>query len=174
MKTEPHLVEPSEEYRDAFFRALDDLQRTEGSIGRREYEAARKGFSHYVQKLTDAAAGRNLQRGSVRRSHYWLIYESEIVGFVRLRHSLPPKWGKFSGHIGYNVPPSQRKKGYGTLLLKLVLERARTHLLSRVLVTCVEGNLPLKKIIERNGGKFEDRMFEPATGNYKLRYWIET
>ena len=174
MAMKPHLVEPSEEYREAFFRVLNDYERTEGSIGRREYEAARKDFSRYVQKLAETAAGRNLRPDFVRMSHYWLISESEIVGFVRLRHSLPPKWGKYSGHIGYNVPPSQRRKGYGTLLLRLVLEKARDHGLSKVLVTCVQENLPSRKIIQANGGKYENWIFEPKTGNYKLRYWIET
>ena len=110
----------------------------------------------------------------MRVSHYWLMDDSEIVGFVRLRHRLHPEWGKFSGHIGYNVPPSQRRKGYGTVLLGLVLEKARLHGLSKVLVTCDEDNLASKKIIERNGGRFEDRLFEARSGNHKLRYWIET
>ena len=171
---EPYLVNPSEIYRDSFLRVLDDYEETYGTVSTGKYGRSLEGFSDYLRDLVDATAKWKSEGGCGPASHYWLVAQSEIVGIARLHHTLSEKKGKLDGHISYNVPPSQRREGYGTLLLKRVLERARQHGLRKVLVTCDEDNLPSKKIIERNGGQFEDKMLHPETGTFKLRYWIET
>jgi predicted acetyltransferase len=50
--------------------------------------------------------------------------------------------------------------------------RAKELGLDKVLLTCDEINIPSRKIIEANGGVFEDKRPNPDGGSDKLRYWI--
>ena len=77
-----------------------------------------------------------------------------------------------SGHIGYEIRPSKRRQGYDTKILRLGLEKARELDLHRVLVTCDEDNIGSKKIIEHNGGMFENAIEIEGDTVKKLRYWI--
>ena len=56
--------------------------------------------------------------------------------------------------------------------MRLGLEKARDLGLRRVLVTCDETNIGSKKIIEYNGGVFENAV-EAESPIKKLRYWID-
>lgn len=44
--------------------------------------------------------------------------------------------------------------------------------LEKVLITCDENNIPSKKVIEKNGGEFESRIFNGEKDTWSLRYWI--
>ncbi|MEU9960460.1 GNAT family N-acetyltransferase [Streptomyces sp. NPDC050982] len=74
----------------------------------------------------------------------------------------------FGGHIGYGVRPTARRQGYATAMLRDVLPHARDLGLDRVLVTCDTTNVGSRKVIEANGGEFEDER------GGKLRFWIRT
>ena len=57
---------------------------------------------------------------------------------------------KYSGHIGYDINPLCWKKGYGTELLKLGLEKAKELIkYDKVLITCDDDNIGSYKIIEK-------------------------
>ena len=85
----------------------------------------------------------------------------------RLRPRLTPALEIQGGHIGYNVPPSVRRKGYGTQLLRLTLPKARAAGLSRVLLTVDSSNVASIRIIERNGGRVESEGYVgPLGGPY--------
>ena len=53
------------------------------------------------------------------------------------------------------------------------MEKARELGLFRVLVTCDEDNIGSKKIIEHNGGMFENAIEIDGDPVKKLRYWID-
>jgi predicted acetyltransferase len=55
----------------------------------------------------------------------------------------------------------------------LGLEKARELGLRRVLVTCDEDNIGSKKIIEHNGGQYENAIQIEGDKVKKLRYWID-
>ncbi len=58
-------------------------------------------------------------------SYFWPIEDDvRLVGVSRLRPRLTPALEIQGGHIGYDVPPSVRRKGYGTQLLRLTLPKA--------------------------------------------------
>ena len=67
--------------------------------------------------------------------------EGEIIGIVNFRHSLT-NFYKDSGHIGYSVRPSQRKKCCATEILRQALEIARKQGLAKV---CKKDNDASKK-----------------------------
>jgi len=125
----------------------------------------------FVRRCRDDAAGRNLPEGRVAGSTFWLVRGGRIIGQVRLRHSLTESLRKHGGHIGYEVRPSERRKGYASRMLAMALHKARRMGLTRLLLTCDRGNAASRRVIQKNGGVFEDEV--EAEGQVNRRYWID-
>ncbi len=108
--------------------------------------------------------------GLVKASLYFLLVENEIVGAIHLRHKLNEYLSKVGGHIGYGVKPSERKKGYAHIMLKLLLDDLKIKKYEKVLITCDDDNAASSKTIEGNAGVLENVIhFE---GKQVRRYWI--
>ena len=80
---------------------------------------------------------------------------------------------QMGGHIGYEIRPSRRGQGYGKLILKYGLDRAKAFGLERVLLTCDEDNLGSQKIIEFHGGMLENSIQLKGWPAKVCRYWIQ-
>lgn len=106
---------------------------------------------------------------------YVLLNESQnkILGMGNLRVKLNDYLLNFGGHIGYSIAPSERRKGYGKIILKKLMNEARKGGLNRVLVTCNESNIGSSKIILDNQGILENKLFDSADQEWVNRYWIE-
>ncbi|MHB8934154.1 MAG: GNAT family N-acetyltransferase, partial [Bellilinea sp.] len=91
----------------------------------------------------------------------------------RLRHRLTPLLEEEGGHIGYDIRPSERGKGYATLLLALTLEKARESGMAGVLVTCDEDNIASARVIEKNKGQLLNTVVSQTSGKQVRRYWID-
>lgn len=98
----------------------------------------------------------------------WYVDGTAYLGRVAIRHRLTPALLAVSGHIGYDVRPSARRRGHATAMLRQALPVAAELGIDSALVTCDWDNVGSRTIIERCGGRFEDRR------EHKLRYWIAT
>jgi predicted acetyltransferase len=98
--------------------------------------------------------------------------KDRCVGRVSIRHRLNDSLAVTGGHIGYGVRPSERRKGYATLILGQSLTIAKMIGIDRALVTCDGANLGSIRTIERNGGYLEGTVLDPKSGILKRRYWI--
>ncbi|MDO5037335.1 MAG: GNAT family N-acetyltransferase [Tissierellia bacterium] len=119
--------------------------------------------------------GIDLPPGYVKATTFWLIDGEKFIGQIGIRHQLTPALLQFGGHIGYEVRWSESGKGYGTKMLQMALPFCRSDLgLDRVLITCDEDNLASRRVIEKNGGIFENQVINHlARGRVKTRrYWI--
>ena len=143
------------------------------ATGDRRYESVPEDFSAYLELLSGAACGLNLRPGIVPQSGFWLVRNGRMLGRINLRHSLTPELEHEGGHIGYDIRPSERRKGYGTLILDLTLDKARSRGLRRVLLTCDTDNIGSAKIIERNGGKLGGKAISNKSGKHISQYWID-
>ena len=131
-------------------------------------------FAEYVAWLESSSQGIGLEEGFVANSTFWLVDErDEIVAVSNLRHELNEPLMKFGGHIGFGVRPLERRKGYGTEILRKTLEQARALGIARARLTCDRNNLGSAKIILSNGGELEDEEFMEEHGIVIQRYWIE-
>ncbi|MFW7433871.1 GNAT family N-acetyltransferase [Vagococcus carniphilus] len=109
-------------------------------------------------------------------SFQYVLYDpltQEVLGLVSIRTELNDCLRQVGGHIGYSVAPSKRREGYGRLILKEALKKAKYHGLNRVLVTCDEDKVPSAKVIEANGGNLESIVFDSDSNKQVKRYWID-
>jgi predicted acetyltransferase len=138
------------------------------------YKEAIDDFKQYVANLLNYAKGINVPEDWVPYHTYWLTNdESQILGTIRVRTSIEKDYvGKYAGHIGYDISPLHRQRGYGKEILRLGLEKARLLGLDKVLITCNRDNIGSIKIIESNGGVFESEIFKESEGEHLRRYWI--
>jgi predicted acetyltransferase len=166
------LVRPSRRYRDSFFEASDEFEPDEDTLVY-ERERATKDFDAFVRSVDAWSHGRDLPRGWVASSTFWLVDGDDYIGSVNIRHELTDWLLRFGGHIGYAIRPSRRRRGYGTLICRLALDEAHVIGLDRVLITCDADNVGSRKIIEANGGVFENEEREHDRAVPKLRYWVD-
>lgn len=92
---------------------------------------------------------------------------------MSIRHHLTEELQIYGGHIGYEISPSMRNKGYGKKILAIGLVEAKKIGLSKVLLTCDVNNVPSKKIIEHNGGKLENIVDVSGVLGKRMRFWID-
>ena len=161
-------------HRDAFLWMLDDYRANDPEPGK-WYEKGRDSFDIYLQYLEFDERGIDLPDGIVPCSHRWLIDEQgDIVGIVRIRHNIDtPLLASEIGHIGYDVPPAHRRRGFGIKSLEAGLEAAREIGLTKVLIFADDANPPSWRTIERCGGVLEDSNWSEFWNCQVRRYWID-
>jgi predicted acetyltransferase len=168
------LVEPSPHLFGAFLQMSDDYLRAGEARYQREGGWTPEAFAEFLCQLTDQGRGIGLALGKTPVITSWLLDGTgRIVGVSRLRPILTDELLNEGGNIGYDVPPSCRRKGFGTELLRQTLAKARLHGLGRVLVTCNEDNEGSRRIIERCGGTLASKGISEDDGAPLLRFWIE-
>ncbi len=168
------LIDPTGEL-EASFRSMAAEYADAGEDRYQDIPALGRGdFPGYVRKLQGHADGIDLESGWVPWSTYWLVRDPRrILGVSRLRHRLNGRLLVTGGHIGYDIRPAERGKGYGTRILAMTLEKARARAIRRALLTCLAGNAASARVIEKNGGVLQDVIDSEEMGGPLKRYWID-
>jgi predicted acetyltransferase len=164
------LIPPDPGFAESFKRYVGDYRRA-GETGRvSKYAAGESDFPAYVESLRLATRGINLPADRVAYHTFWLVDAGEIVAIVRIRPRLTPKTEKNDGHIGYDVAPSRRGQGYGTVLLRMALVEAGRLGLTRVIVTCAATNIASRRVIEKCGGRMLGEVIDDDDGVFLSRF----
>ncbi|MGL6108452.1 GNAT family N-acetyltransferase [Romboutsia sp.] len=171
---EVFLIEPSKNYREEFISMIRDYEKHEDEEYFNLYKEALEDFDKYVDKLLNNSKGIGLPKDRVASSTYWLVNKnSDVLGVIRIRHELNSEFLRnIIGHIGYDISPSNRRKGYGETILRLGLEKVKEMNISNVLVTCKSDNHASSKVIEKNNGVFECEIVDSESNNIYRKYWI--
>ena len=127
-------------------------------------------YDEWLKTVTD-----NMQVETVNPN--WVITDTffatddmdRIVGIIDLRYTLNDFLKNF-GNCGYSVRPSERRKGYATEMLSLVIKIAKNAGMLEMHLSVERDNIPSIKTITKNGGIYE-RSFE-FEGNQIYMYKI--
>ena len=167
-------VRPSGEFRDTFLEAAGEYRAVGEELDPAFPAYWGTPFEMYVAQLEALVKGRHLPMSMVPADTFWLVTpERRFVGMSRLRRRLTRSLRTEGGHIGYSIRPSDRRKGYGTHLCAFTIDEARKlKRYKRLLITCDTRNVASARIIEKNGGLFENHVTSPRTGRQVSRYWV--
>ena len=111
-------------------------------------------FPAWLSKHIDWSKGIGLADWMVPDTTYWLMDSGIPVGTGKLRHRLTGALREAGGHIGYAIDSTQRGKGYGKELLRLMLAEARKMgITEEILVTVNPDNTASRRVAEANGGE---------------------
>jgi predicted acetyltransferase len=130
-------------------------------------------FEDYLKRMQILASGENIPADEVPRNTYFLFCGEKIIGRSEIRRALNPELEIVGGHLGADIRRSERGKGFGSLILRLTLEKAKELGLERVLITCDKNNIASAKTIEKCGGVFEKEITHGESGATIIHYWIE-
>lgn len=167
------LIRPTADLTKSFHQTILEF-RENGELNIESiYDRSNRDVSVYLQHCQDAETGKSLSPGFTPYSTFWLVRNNEtILGISHLRHTLTPGLRIEGGHIGYSIRPSERKKGYGTRQLGLILNICGQFDLTKVMITCDFDNIGSQKIIEKNGGIRSGQAVSPRTNKLIYHYWI--
>ena len=130
-------------------------------------------FKDFLLELEKSKNIKDIKPYLVNQTTYMMFDENNrVLGGVNIRHELNDNLLKHGGHIGVLIRPSERKKGYATLMISLALEKCKELGIDKFLITCREENIGSKKAIEKNDGKYENSYYDEQNNFTYRRYWI--
>jgi len=177
----PTLIAPRDGLWRSFAEAMDEF-RAEGRGSEGDHSAigdylrtradgwsSHVAFSAFVASIrAEALEETPRPEGYVPATELWWVDGETFLGRSTIRHRLTPALLEMGGHIGYDVRPSARRRGYATEMLRQTLALAHQMGIDSALITCDLDNIGSRTVIERNGGVLEDE----RAG--KLRFWVPT
>ncbi|MDD6204957.1 MAG: GNAT family N-acetyltransferase [Firmicutes bacterium] len=135
---------------------------------------SRDDYAAFERMCAFHSCGKYLPKGNTPYTRYFLCdSDGNIYAQGDVRHSPTPELTYYSGYIGYGVLPSMRLQGYGTLMCRLLLEKAARYY-GRVIITCKSDNAGSRRIIEKNGGILLDIRYWSKRGAFMRRYAVDT
>lgn len=168
------LLRPTDEYagqiiqyKQEFLEAGDSMDGC-GPLPRLE------NIEEYIQMCRDYEDPERVPDTLVPATQFLFVRKSDnrLIGMIQVRHRFNDYLEKYAGHIGYSVRPSERRKGYAKKMLKMTLPFCKDLGISKVLISCIDGNIGSEKTILANGGVYESTACEPHRGRILKRFWI--
>ena len=171
----PSLVEPAAQLKESYVALVDEFVAAGEDLVPFCLGFPHDDFEALIARLSDHSRGLGVPEGFVANSTFWLVDDHlGVVGVSNVRHRLTAALAREGGHIGFGVRPSCRRRGFGSLILKLSLARARDLGISRALLTCDRDNTGSVRVIIGNGGVLDSEEFLTERHACVQRYWIET
>ncbi|MFA6076053.1 MAG: GNAT family N-acetyltransferase [Negativicutes bacterium] len=168
------LVSPAKEHEQQYYAMLSEWKEAdENFIPGTTIKPSEEDYDSLLKILESYKNRETCPPHYVTSDMYFLIDNfKKIVGIASLRHYLNETLSIRGGHIGYWIHPSERRKGYAKIILRLTLEKCRGYAIERVLITCSKSNIASVKTIIANGGVLESEAVDEKCDVFQ-RYWIE-
>ncbi|MBP3233824.1 MAG: GNAT family N-acetyltransferase [Eubacterium sp.] len=150
------LRRPIKEYEaEALSFKQEFIEKGELTINGSELLDQMDSYDEWLKSVTDNTSLETVNPSWVVTDTYFAFNDNErLVGIIDLRHALNDFLKDF-GNSGYSVRPSERRKGYATEMLRLIIHRAVEIGLDNLQLSVERSNEPSVKTILKNGGKYE-------------------
>ena len=135
------------------YEMYQDIPNGENGQTNKAYGLTKKEFKQYV--LTQIKRKYNQVNFDDTPTITYIMYVNGYpVGFICLRTKIDDNWLKWSGHFYYQIRTTERRKGYGTKMLALALEKLKELGFTEVYGQSSKGNIGSSKVIQNNNGIF--------------------
>lgn len=172
------LKKPTMAHRHAFEDMMDEWEAHGGKIFPsviRRLDSANNRKIPYTEFMQTIEANREegICAANIAPQDVYFLFDEQgtLLGATVIRHRLNEEMLQTGGHIGGGIRPSWQSRGLGTRMLALAIEKARTLGIKDVLLTCNDDNVASQRIIEKNGGVYENSVVE-AKGTVVKRFWV--
>ena len=154
------LKRPTKEYeKEALAFKQEFMDNGENTINGSELLDRMDSYDEWLQSVTDNISAETVSPSWVITDTYFAFDDNDrIVGIIDFRHELNDFLKDF-GNSGYSVRPSERRKGYATQMLGLIVKEAKEIGMDKLQLSVERTNEPSIKTIIKNNGKYE-RSFE--------------
>ena len=163
------FVLPDAEHRNdvlAFYREFENAGET--CIGFRYHDD----YDMWLRDMRNRKTATDLPEGFVRENFYICYEDDALAGVFSLKFELTDYLLSYGGHIGYAVAPSKRRRGIATEMLRQGIGIAAEFGFDRLLLVCDDDNCASEKVIIKNGGVYENKLYDDEENVYVKRYWI--
>lgn len=109
-------------------------------------------YKQWLKQQDDWSRSENLPDGYVGQTCFWLIVDHDPVGFGKIRHALTNSSRQIGGNIGCAISSEFRGNGYGVILMKELIQKAKEMGVDEILVTVEKNNIASKIMNEKAGG----------------------
>jgi predicted acetyltransferase len=134
------------------YQMLKQISAVENSFTNPVFDMGYDAFQRWLIQQDTWSEGIDLPDGYVPQTIYWLYADNTPVGIGKIRHQLTPSSRNNGGNIGYAISRPYRGLGYGNVILRLLLDQARSMGINELLLTVDIGNEASKHVVEKNGG----------------------
>ena len=147
------LLELNENIIDELYDMYQDIPNKENNQTNEAYGLSIEQFKEYIKSEINRKYNEITYDDTPTITY--IMYVNDIpVGYICLRTKIDENWKKWSGNIYYKIRSSERRKGYATKMLELLLNKCREMNYKEVYINSSEGNIASSKVIEKNGGIF--------------------
>ena len=151
---------------------IDEVNAYDGNFEGMDNIGRIEDFDEFLQTLEKNKHQEYMKPGFSPKTTFGVFDDGKLIGGFNLRHELKGNLINHGGNIGYLIRPSKRRMGYGTIVLDCALKKAKEIGLGRVLITCREENIASSRVIQKNGGIYENSYYDECNKVTFKRYWI--
>ena len=122
-------------------------------------------FDEYLRRMNNYKEGKD--NDGLKEIFYWLFDKDKIVGSgsTRLNPEIDKIIETYACHIFYQIVPTYRKQGYGTIICHLLLQEMQKLGFKEATISCYDTNIGSINVIENNGGELIETVL--GDGNFQ-------